>query len=101
MIFLLAITAMIAPRLALFFVWVLTPLVSRAYGTFIVPLLGFFFLPLTTLIYSLVYVPAAGGPVGFGWLWVAIGFVVDLGAYGGSAYRKSGSSQQQPMDRAA
>ena len=100
MVFLLAIIAMLAPRFALVLIWVLTPLVNRAFGAFIVPLLGFIFLPFTTLIYSLVYVPAIGGPTGFGWLWVLLAVLVDLGSYGGGAYGSRGRSRQQ-LDRAA
>lgn len=45
---LFALFAAFAPRLALFFLWILTPLVSRGFGSFIVPLLGIIFLPFTT-----------------------------------------------------
>jgi hypothetical protein len=42
-------------RVALFFTWVSTPLVSRAFhGGWFLPLLGIFFLPVTTLVYVLV-----------------------------------------------
>lgn len=92
MIFLLAIITLFAPRLALFMVWILTPLVSRAFGTFIMPLLGFIFLPLTTLVYSLAYVPALGAPTGLGWLWVGLAAIVDIAAYGGTAYGNRGAT---------
>lgn len=95
MIFLFAVIAMIAPRAALFLVWILTPLVNRAFGTFLIPLLGFVFLPFTTLVYSLAYSPAIGGPSGLGWLWVLLAFLVDLASYGGAASRKSGRSQEE------
>jgi len=87
----------------LFFVWILTPIVSQAYGTFVVPLLGFIFLPLTTLVYSLAYVPELGMPTGFGWLLVALAALVDLTAYGGTVYgsRGSSSARDQEYRRAA
>jgi hypothetical protein len=75
---------LIAPRLALLLTWLFTPLVSRAFGSFIVPLLGFIFLPLTTLAYALVYVPHVG-VTGFGWFWVILGLLIDLATYGGSS----------------
>ncbi len=78
---LIALVAALSPRLALLLVWWLTPFVSRAFDSFIVPLLGFFLLPLTTLLYSLAWSPV-GGVQGFGWVLVVIGLLFDLGAYG-------------------
>jgi hypothetical protein len=81
---LLAVFAGIFPRLGLFLVWVFTNEVDRAYDTFLIPLLGLFFLPLTTLVYALAWAPG-GGVDGFDWFWVVLAFVFDLGAYGGGA----------------
>lgn len=79
-----------APRLALILVWLLTPLVTRAFGTqILLPLLGLIFLPLTTLVYVLVFIPGVG-VVGFGWLWLILALIIDLSTYGG-AYRTRGA----------
>ncbi|MBN9387674.1 MAG: hypothetical protein J0I20_06435 [Chloroflexi bacterium] len=83
---LFALIALISPRLALFLVWLLTPLVNRAFDGFLIPFLGFLFLPMTTLLYVLVYSPDYGVS-GFGYLLVLVGFLIDLGSYGGSGYR--------------
>jgi hypothetical protein len=49
------------PRLALLIFWIARPaLVDAAFNTFILPLLGIIFLPFTTLIYVIVYVPGVG-----------------------------------------
>ena len=49
------------PRLALLILWIARPaLVDAAFNTFILPLLGIIFLPFTTLIYVIVYVPGVG-----------------------------------------
>lgn len=74
------------PRLALVVLWVLTSLVDRAFAGVLLPLLGFFFLPYTTLAYVLVYSPARGGVTGFGWLLVVLAFLIDIGAVGGTGY---------------
>ena len=37
--------ALISPRLALFFIWIFSNLLSRAFDSWFVPLLGFFLLP--------------------------------------------------------
>ena len=72
------------PRVALVIVWIATDLVDRAFSTWVIPLLGLFFLPFTTLVYALAWAP--GVHLGNGrWVWVAIAFVVELIGYGGSA----------------
>ncbi len=83
---LFALGAAFFPRLALLFVWLFTPLVTRAFhGTLIWPLLGIIFLPFTTLFYVFVYVPGIG-LTGWGWFWVIIGFLIDISAYSSSGY---------------
>jgi len=78
-----ALGAAFFPRLGVLALWLFTPLVNRAFDTFIVPLLGLIFLPLTTVIYVLV-IP--GGLGGFEWLLIIVGFLIDLGAYGGGVF---------------
>jgi hypothetical protein len=79
-------TALVAagPRVALALVWLFTNLVSRAFSTFVVPLLGLVFLPWTTLFYVLAYRPAIGIS-GFGYVFVGLGVVFDLLAWGSGA----------------
>ena len=68
-------------RLALLVVWLSTPLVNRSFhGGWILPLLGIIFLPITTLAYVLVYY-ISGSVTGWGWLWVVLGFLLDLAAH--------------------
>lgn len=78
---LLVVLAAIAPRLVLLFVWLFTPLVSRAFDSFIVPALGIIFLPFTTLVYVLVFNPGVG-VTGFSWVWVVLALAIDVGTYG-------------------
>jgi hypothetical protein len=75
-----------APRLALLFMWIFTPLVDRAFATFVGPLLGLAFLPFTTIIYVVLF-PV----VGFEWFWVGLGVMLDLGSY--AAHAASNRSQ--------
>ena len=82
---LLALLAAFFPRLALLIVWLARPaLITVAFGTSILwPILGIIFLPFTTLIYVLVY-QAGHGVVGWGWLWVGLAFLLDLGHWSGA-----------------
>jgi hypothetical protein len=81
---LFALLAGFFPRFALVCVWIFTNEVDQAYDSFIVPLLGLIFLPLTTLVYALFWVPL-GGVEDFDWFFVILAFLIDLGAVGGGA----------------
>jgi hypothetical protein len=78
---LLALFALISPRLALFVVWLFSDLLSRAYEEWWIPLLGFFLLPWTTLAYAVMWTAGTNGVEGFEWFLVIFAFVVDLGSY--------------------
>ena len=85
---LFAIFAGVFPRLALFIVWVARPaLVSAAFSTWLIPLLGIIFLPLATLIYVILYTPGFGRSAG-GWFWVVIAGLCDLAHLGASIARR-------------
>lgn len=85
---LLLIIGLFSPRLLLVILWIFTNLVDRAFGSFILPLLGLIVAPITTLVYVLVYSPI-GGVSGFGWVLVGFAAIADLGAYFGSyRYRR-------------
>ena len=79
---LLAMLAAFAPRLVLILAWIFGPrwdIVWR--GNWLLPILGIIFLPYTTVMYMLVW-SAAGGIVGFDWLWLALGLMMDLMKWG-------------------
>jgi hypothetical protein len=78
---LIILIAVLSPRLALILMAIFNDRLSAAFGGITLPLLGFFFLPWTTLIYALAWAPTAGvEPIG--WVFVAFGFLLDLGAWG-------------------
>jgi hypothetical protein len=79
---LIALLALISPRLALFFIWLFSNLLSRAFDSWVVPLLGFFLLPWTTLAYAAMW--DSGHRVhGFEWFIVGLAFLFDLSSYAG------------------
>jgi hypothetical protein len=89
MVCLLALLTGFFPRLGLVIVWIFTNEVDQAYDTFILPLLGLIFLPLTTLVYALFYSPV-GGVEGIEWFWVVLAFLLDIGALGAGARARRG-----------
>lgn len=80
---LLALLGAVAPRLALIVMWLFTDMLGRAFDSWILPLLGFIFLPLTTVIYAFV---SPGGLGTFDWILLVVGILIDLGSYGSGAY---------------
>jgi hypothetical protein len=84
---LVALIALISPRLALVLLWLFSDLLSRAFDSWIVPLLGFFVLPWTTLAYAGMWDAGSNKVDGFEWFIVALAFVVDLGSYVGGGSR--------------
>jgi hypothetical protein len=84
--------ALISPRLALFFVWLFSDLLSRAYDDWWLPFLGFFLLPWTTLVYAVMWDIGGHGVDGIEWFFVALAFAVDLSSwFGGRGYQSQRS----------
>jgi hypothetical protein len=77
-----ALLALISPRLALAFVWLFSDVLSGAFDSWLVPLIGFFVLPWTTLAYALMWDAGTNTVTGFEWFIVGLAFVFDLGSYG-------------------
>jgi hypothetical protein len=79
---LIALLALISPRLALLLLWIFGDLLSRAFDSWVIPFLGFFLLPWTTLAYAAFYDWGSGRHVaGIEWFFVVLAFLVDIGAY--------------------
>ncbi|MEA2498685.1 MAG: hypothetical protein QOH26_1090 [Actinomycetota bacterium] len=63
--------------------WIFTNYLSRAYDSWLLPLIGFFVLPTTTLTYAIAQNSSKGeGIHGFGFLLVILGVLFDLGIWG-------------------
>jgi hypothetical protein len=81
---LVAIAAMLSPRLAVFLLWLFTDRMDAAFNSGWIALLGWLFLPWTTLAWAIAYAPRSGVS-GFGWFVVILAFVVDLMTHVGAA----------------
>ena len=72
-------------RIMLLMYWISRPLaMDAAFGTFILPCLGFLFLPFTTLMYVWL-IPGVGGIQGLDWLWLILAVLLDLSSIAGAA----------------
>lgn len=82
---LLLIVILFFPRLVLGLLWLLTNYLNPAFhGNFLLLVAGFFFLPVTTLVYA--WEIHNGMPTaGINLLWLILAVIVDLGGLGGGA----------------
>ena len=70
------------PRFVMVVLWIFTSYLGRAYDGWVVPLLGFFLLPTTTLAYAIAE-NETRGLKGWGLVLVVIAVLLDLGVWGG------------------
>lgn len=81
---LIALFALIGPRVALIFTAIFSNMISRAIDDWWVAFLGFLLLPWTTLAYVVFYDLGSGRHVsGFEWFLVGLAFLVDIFSYAG------------------
>ena len=80
---LLAVLALFVPRIVLVLVWLFSGYLGRAYETWVWPVLGFFFLPLTTLAYAWAMNSNDRSVSGVYLAVVVLAVLVDLGILGG------------------
>ncbi len=75
---------LVTPRLAIVLVVIFSDYIGRAYDTLMWPVLGFLFMPTTTLAYAWA-INSRGSVEGLQLVVVVIAVLIDLGMIGGSA----------------
>lgn len=86
---LLAIVVLAFPRIVLILMWLFSTVLDRAYHGLVIPLIGFIFLPITTIAYA--WMVTSGLPIaGFNLVILIIAVLLDVGSHGGGArhYRR-------------
>ena len=86
---LVVVFALISPRLALVVMAIVSNVLSRAYDGILLPLIGFFLLPWTTLAYGVMWDVGTHKVTGFEWFVVVLAFLADLGTMGGARRSRS------------
>ena len=84
---LFALIALITPRFILFILWLFTNYLNTAFSSGWWGLLGFLFLPTTTIAYAIAqneFTTVTGGIEAAGIILIVLGVVIDLGMLGGS-----------------
>ena len=82
---LLGCLALVFPRIVIVLVVIFSDYIGQAYATILWPLLGFFFMPLTTLAYAWAWHGTGGNVAGIHLVGVIIAVLIDLGIIGGNA----------------
>jgi hypothetical protein len=83
--------ALISPRLAIIATWLFSGVLERAYDSWLVPVIGFFILPWTTLAYAWMYDAGAGRTVeGIEWVLVGVAVLIDVGSLLGGGRSRRG-----------
>lgn len=84
---LFALIALITPRFILFILWLFTNYLNTAFSSGWWGVLGFLFLPTTTIAYAIAqneFTTVTGGIEAAGIILIVLGVVIDLGMLGGS-----------------
>jgi hypothetical protein len=77
------------PRIALALLFFFSNYIERAYHNLLIPLLGFIFLPLTTLVYA--WMTNTHQPIaGLNLIFLVVAVLIDLGTIGGGANHRRG-----------
>ena len=83
----LALLTVLPPRVVLVLMFLFTNYLGRAYHGLLMPLLGFFFLPLTTIVYA--WLVNSHLPIeGIYLVAIIVAVVIDLGGIGGGHYSR-------------
>ncbi len=84
---LLLLVVLAFPRVVMALLFFFSNYLQRAYGGIIIPLLGFFFLPLTTLTYA--WLVNTGTPTqGVYLVLLLVAVLIDVGGLGGEYHRR-------------
>jgi hypothetical protein len=77
--------ALFSPRLAVILMWIFTPWIDRAFSTAVWPILGILFLPITTLMYVILWNTGGRGVTGWEWFLVVLALFADVASHAASA----------------
>lgn len=73
--------SMFWPRAGIITFWIFSDLMDKAYGGVVIPIVGFFVLPWTTLTYAMMWGWSSDKVFGFEWIFVAIALMLDIITY--------------------
>ncbi|MEC9372222.1 MAG: hypothetical protein VYC34_00185 [Planctomycetota bacterium] len=90
---LIVLIALFFPRLAIALLAIFSTYIGSAYNGWVLPVLGFIFMPFTTLAYA-VAMNENNGVSGIYLFLVIIAAVIDIGSWGGAGYGRRASTRK-------
>ena len=76
------------PRVVLVVMWLMSTILQRAYHGMLIPILGFVFLPITTIAYA--WMVTHGMPLeGINVFILVVAVLLDAGSHGGAGYSRA------------
>jgi hypothetical protein len=85
---LLVILMLSFPRVVLVVMWLMSTILQRAYHGMLIPILGFVFLPITTIAYA--WMVTHGMPLeGINVFILVVAVLLDAGSHGGAGYSRA------------
>jgi hypothetical protein len=78
---LITVIGLLTPRVAIVLIWLFSDMLSRAYETALWPVLGFLFMPYTTLAYMAAMLGGEGSVSGLWLVLVVVAVLADLGFF--------------------
>lgn len=86
----LVVIALLFPRLLIVVLWLLTDWFTGVFDSVLVPILGFIFLPISTLWYSVVVNQYGGQWTTLNIILMVLAVILDLGSWGGGYKKRRG-----------
>ena len=83
----LVVLALMVPRLVLAVLWVFTDYFGRVFESWLWPVVGFVFMPYTTVAYVAAKLNSESGVSGWWLVLIILAVMADVGAWGGSGRR--------------
>ncbi|MEA2267620.1 MAG: hypothetical protein QOC64_230 [Solirubrobacteraceae bacterium] len=80
---LFSLSSLFWPRAGILALWIFSDLLGRAYGSWVVPAIGFLVLPWTTITFALMWGLSSDRVAGVEWLAVTAALLVDVVTYRG------------------
>ena len=79
----LLLTFSLFPRLLILGFWIFSSQIGNAFSSWIIPAVGLFILPWTTLLYAWMWAISSDGVNGWEWIIIGVAFILDVAFWAG------------------
>ena len=82
----LFVSSLFWPRAGIIAFWIFGDQLGRAFATWVIPCIGFFVLPWTTVTYAIMWGISSDAVVGWEWIFVGLAFLLDVATWAGGRH---------------